>query len=170
VRWSSNENKPGKQVMLDNLIAYSDQSRIHNCLADGVVDAFGVDLPIYYWACENRASPWYGKIEILPGNVELQPFYYTMAVSGSASSYRLLAQANNFIAWFNSQNERSQIEQKWQGIPVRGNASYRDEPGNLMGEAELKKRYEAHCKKFDLSPKSIETFKSYNASINKIAV
>lgn len=165
VRWSSNEQKPGKKVMLDNLIAYSDQSRIHNCLADGVVDAFGVDLPIYYWACNNPASPWYNKIEILSGNVELQPFYYTMAVHSSASSYRLLAQANRFINWFKSQNERTQIEQKWQGTPVTGNASYRDEPGNLIGEPELKKRYEAHCEKFNLQPKSNEIV-TYDNSLN----
>ncbi len=81
LRWSSNESKAGGQNKLNNLIAYSDQSRIHNCLADGVVDAFGVDLPIYYWACENFGSPWFGKIEIVPGNLAQQPYYYTMAVN-----------------------------------------------------------------------------------------
>jgi ABC-type amino acid transport substrate-binding protein len=156
LRWSSNESKAGGRVKLDNLIAYSDQSRIHNCLADGVVDAFGVDLPIYYWACENTGSPWYGKIEIVPGNIAQQPYYYTMAVNAWGSSYRLLAKANEFIAWFKQQPERKQIEQRWQGAAVSGNISYRDEPGNLMGEAELKSLYEAHCQKFDLQPKSLE--------------
>jgi ABC-type amino acid transport substrate-binding protein len=156
LRWSSNESKAGGRIKLDNLIAYSDQSRIHNCLADGVVDAFGVDLPIYYWACENTGSPWYGKIEIVPGNIAQQPYYYTMAVNAWGSSYRLLAKANEFIAWFKQQPERKQIEQRWQGGAVSGNISYRDEPGNLMGEAELKSLYEAHCQKFDLQPKSLE--------------
>lgn len=156
LRWSSNDAKPGGKTQLENLIAYSDQTRIHNCLADGVVDAFGVDLPIYYWACENPASPWYGKIEILPGNIAPQPYYYTMAVNAWASSYRLLAKANAFIAWFKQQPERQQIEQKWQGTAVNGSHSYRDEPGNLAGEAELKKLYYAHCLKFDLQPKSLE--------------
>ena len=155
IRWSSNENKPGERVRLDNLIAYSDQTRIHNCLADGVVDAFGVDLPIYYWACENPASPWFGKIEILPGNIAPQPYYYTMAVNAWASSYRLLAKANAFIHWFKQQDERQQIERKWQGAAVNGDISYRDEPGDLMGEAELKNLYEAHCSKFKLAPKSL---------------
>lgn len=155
LRWSSNEGKAGGQVSLDNLIAYSDQSRIHNCLADGVVDAFGVDLPIYYWACENPASPWYGKIELVPGNIPPQPFYYTMAVSASASSYRLLAKANQFIQWFKGQAERERIEKTWQGKSVAGNTGYRDEPGNLMGEPELERLYEAHCSKFHLSPKAI---------------
>ncbi|THK41641.1 transporter substrate-binding domain-containing protein [Methylophaga sp. SB9B] len=156
LRWSSNESKAGGRIKLDNLIAYSDQSRIHNCLADGVVDAFGVDLPIYYWACENPGSPWHGKIEIVPGNIAQQPYYYTMAVNAWGSSYRLLAKANEFIAWFKQQPERKQIEQRWQGAAVTGNISYRDEPGNLMGEAELKSLYEAHCLKFDLQPKSLE--------------
>ncbi|WP_430009103.1 methyl-accepting chemotaxis protein [Methylophaga lonarensis] len=157
LRWSSNESKPGGRIKLENLIAYSDQSRIHNCLADGVVDAFGVDLPIYYWACENSNSPWYGKIEIIPGNVAQQPYYYTMAVNAWGSSYRLLAKANAFIAWFKQQPERKQIEQKWQGTAVTGDISYRDEPGNLMGEADLKVLYHAHCQKFNLTPKSLDT-------------
>lgn len=157
VRWSSNENKPGGSINLDNLIAYSDQSRIHTCLADGVVDAFGVDLPIYYWASENPASPWYGKIEIIPGNLASQTYYYTMAVNAWASSYRLLAQANKFIAWFKNQPQHEQIEQKWQGTPVKGDISYRDEPGNLMGEAELKALYKEHCAKFNLELKTVDS-------------
>ncbi|MCC5796009.1 MAG: transporter substrate-binding domain-containing protein [Methylophaga sp.] len=156
LRWSSNESKPAGRIKLENLIAYSDQSRIHNCLADGVVDAFGVDLPIYYWACENSNSPWYGKIEIIPGNVAQQPYYYTMAVNAWGSSYRLLAKANAFIAWFKQQPERKQIEQKWQGTAVTGDISYRDETGNLMGEADLKVLYQAHCQKFNLTPKSLD--------------
>ncbi len=156
IRWSSNEKKPGGNIALNNLIAYSDQSRIHHCLADGVVDAFGIDLPIYYWACKNPASPWYDKIEIIPGNLAPRPFFYTMVVNGSASSYRLLAQANRFIHWFKQQKERTAIEQKWQGSVLDGNGSYRDEPGNLLGEPELKSRYEAHCQKFNLDPKPLK--------------
>ena len=159
LRWSANAKKPGGKITLENLIAYSDQSRIHNCLSDGIVDAFGVDLPIYYWACENPESPWYGKIEILPGHAELQPFYYTMAVSASASGYRLLAQANRFIDWFSGRPERNQIEQRWQGKSVQGSAGYKDEPGNLKGEAELELMYQKHCAKFDIEAKPVECFK-----------
>ena len=112
-------------------------------------------MPIYYWACENPASPWFGKIEILPGNIAPQPYYYTMTVNAWASSYRLLAKANAFIHWFKQQDERQQIERKWQGAAVNGDISYRDEPGDLMGEAELKNLYEAHCSKFKLAPKSL---------------
>jgi methyl-accepting chemotaxis protein len=156
IRWSSNEKKSGGNITLNNLIAYSDQSRIHHCLADGIVDAFGIDLPIYYWACKNPASPWFDKIEIIPGNLAPRPFFYTMVVNSSASSYRLLAQANRFIHWFKQQSERTAIEQKWQGAVVDGSGSYRDEPGNLLGEPELEKRYEAHCHKFNLEPKPLK--------------
>lgn len=155
LRWSTNEHKAGGLIMLENLIAYSDQSRIHNCLADGVVDAFGVDLPIYYWACQNPASPWHGKIEIIPGNIAPQPYYYTMVVNARASSYRLLAHANLFISWFKQQDERARIEQKWQGNPVQGSNGYRDEPGSLAGEPELKELYLKHCAKFKLNPMPI---------------
>ncbi|WP_428033530.1 methyl-accepting chemotaxis protein [Amphritea sp.] len=155
IRWSSNETKPGGRITLNNLIAYSDQSRIHNCLADGIVDAFGIDLPIYYWACKNPASPWFDKIEIIPGNLAGRPFFYTMVVNGTASGYRLLAQANRFIRWFKTQGERALIEQKWQGAPLDGSGSYLDEPGNLLGEPELKKLYEAHCLKFNIEPKNL---------------
>jgi hypothetical protein len=79
-----------------------------------------------------------------------------MVVNAWASSYRLLAQANQFVDWFKQQNERLQIEQEWQGTPVERNISYRDEAGNLMGEPDLKQMYEAHCDKFNLQPKSIE--------------
>ena len=39
VRWSANADMPGGRFRLGNLITYSDQGRIHDCLADGVVDA-----------------------------------------------------------------------------------------------------------------------------------
>ncbi len=150
IRWSANEDKPGGKVRLANLIAYSDQSRIHDCLANGVVDAFGVDLPIYYWACNNPASRWHGKIEIIPGNLAAQPYYYSIAVAANASSYRLLNRANAFISEFKTRPERAEMERIWQGTPVEGNINYRDEPGNLPGEAELQQLYQQHCAQFNL--------------------
>ena len=150
VRWGDNESVPGGKIKLANLIAYSDQSRIHDCLADGVVDAFGVDLPIYHWACTNTASPWYGKLEILPGNVAPEPYYYSIAVAANASSYRLLNQANQFITEFSQRQERTDIETQWQGTPIKGNTSYKDLPGNLMGETELEELYQEHCRKFNI--------------------
>jgi hypothetical protein len=120
-----------------------------------VVDAFGVDLPIYHWACNDPASPWYDKIEIISGNLAEDPYYYTMAVAAGASSYRLLAQANQFIHWFKKQNACIASEKKWQGEPVVGHISYKDEAGNLWGEPELKQLYEKHCAKFGLEQKPL---------------
>lgn len=128
----------GARVRLENLIAYSDQSRIHDCLADGVVDAFAVDLPIYHWACSDPASPWRGRIEIIPGNLAARPYYYTMAVVGEAQAARLLEEVNRFIRSFRTSPERLAIERRWQGMPVDGRNTHRDEPGRLMGEDELR--------------------------------
>lgn len=138
VRWQANAGKPGGKVMLANLVAYSDQSRIHDCLADGVVDGFCVDLPIYHWACTSPDSPWHGKIEIVGGNLAAQPYYYAVGVRAEASSYGLLHEINAFLRAFHASPERSQLERTWQGTVTDGRVSYRDEAGNLPGEAELK--------------------------------
>lgn len=137
VRWSANKDKPGRKISLANLVAYSDQGRIHDCLAEGKVDGFCVDLPIYHWACSNPASPWFGKIEILPGNLASKLYYYTVAVAASPASASLLKSVNAFIRSFRASTRCNQIEQQWQGRVHDGTHCYRDEPGNLLGEAEL---------------------------------
>ena len=138
IRWQSNQDVPGGKIFLKELIAYSDQSRIHDCLAEGLVDAFGVDMPIYHWACTNRDSPWYGKIEICSDNLAGDPYYYCTAVAAVASSYTLLQAINEFIISYKSTAERLHLERRWQGQPINHTLSYRDEPGNLLGESELK--------------------------------
>lgn len=151
LRWSSNMQKPGGKVNISNLIAYSDQSRIHDCLADGIVDAFCVDQPIYHWACNNPASPWYGKIEIVPGNLASNPYFYTVGVADNAASYRLVRKINQFIAWYKTQPEREQLEREWQGQIVNHSLTYRDEDPTLRGEEELRPLYLEHCKRFGIS-------------------
>lgn len=138
VRWADNETKPGGQIRLASLVAYNDQSRIHDCLADGVVDAFGVDLPIYHWASTNRESQWHGRIEIVMRNLVPDPFYYAMVVAAEPSSYHLLQEANRFIAAFLPTPDRQRIEARWQGMPKQGRISFRDEPGALIGEEALR--------------------------------
>lgn len=138
VRWQSNADVSGGKVRLANLVAYTDQSRIHDCLVEGMVDAFAVDLPIYYWASSDPASPWCGKIEILPGNLSPVPYYYTVAVAAEPSAYHLLAAVNEFLAGFQAQPERAEIERRWQGEVLEHTVNYRDEPGELLGEAELR--------------------------------
>lgn len=139
IRWGANAEVPGGRVRLANLIAYSDQSQIHDCLADGTVDAFAVDQPIYHWAATGSESRWRGKIEVLPGNLAPAPWYYAVGVAASGASYRLLAKVNAFITWFRQQPERAALEAKWQGSSIAGSGSYRDEAGNLMGEADLRR-------------------------------
>ncbi|RUP08801.1 methyl-accepting chemotaxis protein [Hyphomicrobium sp.] len=137
VRWSANKGKPNGKIFIANLVAYSDQGRIHDCLAEGKVDGFCVDLPIYHWACSNPSSPWFGKIEIMPGNLSSKLYYYTVAVAASPASASLLKSINSFIRSFRSSARCHQIEQQWQGRVHEGAHGYRDEPGHLLGEAEL---------------------------------
>jgi ABC-type amino acid transport substrate-binding protein len=139
LRWAANMNRPGGKVQLANLVAYTDQSRIHDCLAEGAVDAFAVDKPIYHWACTGADSLWRGKIECLPVDLAPDPWYYAVGVADDPSSHGLLKAINEFIAWFKGRPERAEIEKRWQGEIVAGRATYRDEPGNLKGEAELGK-------------------------------
>ncbi|WP_119459577.1 methyl-accepting chemotaxis protein [Rhodospirillaceae bacterium SYSU D60014] len=144
LRWGANTDKPGGRTHLGNLIAYTDQSRIHDCLADGVVDAFVVDKPIYYWASTHADSPWRERIEIIPGNLAAEPWFYAVGVAARPSSYRLLAKVNEFIAWFSGCPERAAIEEAWQGQVVEGSGTYRTEPGSLAGIERLKDLYESH--------------------------
>jgi len=143
LRWAANMDKPGGKMKLANLIAYTDQSRIHDCLAERAVDAFAVDKPIYHWACTGADSPWAGKIECLPVDLAPDPWYYAVGVADDPSSHGLLKAINQFIAWFKSQPERAELERRWQGEIVTGRTTYRDEPGNLKGEAELAKQLPA---------------------------
>ncbi|MCR6629851.1 MAG: transporter substrate-binding domain-containing protein [Magnetospirillum sp.] len=138
LRWQANATKPGGRVTLANLVAYSDQSRIHDCLANGIVDAFCVDLPIYHWACTAPDSPWFGRIEICSGNLATQPYYYAVGVAAEGASHTLLQAVNAFLARFRASTERETLERKWQGAVTEGRVSYRDEPGKLPGEEELR--------------------------------
>lgn len=137
VRWTANESLPGGRIRLGNLITYSDQSRIHDCLADGIVDAFAVDRPIYYWACTGSDSPWRNRIELLPGRLTPTPWYYAAGVADDASSYTLLRKVNQFLNWYKTQPERRRLEMTWQGEIITSNIGYRDEGAGLRGEPEL---------------------------------
>ena len=137
VRWTANENLPGGRVRLGNLITYSDQSRIHDCLAQGIVDAFAVDRPIYYWACTGYDSPWKGKIELLPVRLSASPWYYAAGVADDPSSFTLLHEINKFLGWYKLQPERRRLEMTWQGEIIDSRLGYRDENAGLRGEPEL---------------------------------
>ena len=137
LRWSKHPVNETGTVRLSNLISYSDQSVIHDALADGVVDAFAVDQPIFAWACYGRDSPWKGRLEIIPGNVAPSIWHYAVGVADEPSSYQLLAMINRFLVAFGESPARQKIEKEWQFIVVTGCTGYRDEPGELRGEEEL---------------------------------
>lgn len=140
LRWGSNNDIPGGTIQLADLVAFSDQSRIHDCLTSNIVDAFGVDLPIYHWACNNPDSPWYNQIEIIPGNIPEAPYFYTAVLEDAPSSISLLEEFNKFIAWFKQQPERKALEEFWQGVPITGTEGYKDVSDKLLGLDELKKK------------------------------
>jgi len=139
VRWQANSAKPGGRITLANLVAYTDQGRIHDSLAQGIVDGFCVDLPIFHWACTSPDSPWQGQIEICSGNLAAQPYYYAVGVAAEASSHGLLQAVNRFLAEFLKSPEREALECHWQGQIFPGSVSYRDEPGGLPGEEDLRR-------------------------------
>lgn len=141
IRWSANAQVPGGKIRLGNLITYSDQSRIHDCLAEGFVDAFAVDKPIYWWACNGHDSPWQGRIEIISGNLASAPWYYAVGIADTPSSFRLLREVNSFLRWFRGQTARRQSEEYWQGSIVEGRIGYRDERAGLRGEPEMLNDY-----------------------------
>jgi ABC-type amino acid transport substrate-binding protein len=142
VRWRANAGKPGGRVRLANLIAFGDQTRIFEAVANGVVDAFAVDHPVFHWASTSTESHWHKRIDVLPGNIAPDMFHYCVAVKAEASNYRLLAKVNEFISVFKASPERLAIERKWQGNTFSSNRTYRDEEGNLKGEPELRDMYE----------------------------
>lgn len=142
LRWGDNLSAGGRRVAtLGSLVPMTDQTRIHDALAEGSVDAFAVDAPILHWACTSPDSPWRGRIEILPGNLAPAPWSYAAAVADHPSSCRLLMAVDAFLDGFVVTPERAAIERRWQGAPVAGSGSYRDEPGNLRGAAELAETY-----------------------------
>jgi ABC-type amino acid transport substrate-binding protein len=137
LRWGKHTRQEPGTIRLANLISYSDQSLIHDALADGVVDAFAVDQPIFAWACYGSDSPWRGRIEILPQNLAVSYWYYAAGVADVPSSAKLVAEINRFLVTFLPSRERQDIEKRWQIEPVQGTENFRNEPGNLRGEAEL---------------------------------
>lgn len=115
LRWRANKTRSGGRVELGNLLAYTDQSWIHDALAKGVVDAFAVDLPIYYWASHDPKSPWYGQLELLPQNLAGDLWSYTVGVKADADNYTLLKVINEFVRDFRRQDEYQRLCAQWVG-------------------------------------------------------
>ena len=80
--------------------------------ADATVDAFAVDLPIYHWACQGERSPWRGRLEILPGNLSPNLWYYSAAVANQPGNADLLAAIDEFIAHYRAQPAYRELVQR----------------------------------------------------------
>jgi ABC-type amino acid transport substrate-binding protein len=137
VRWAGNVDLQGGRIRVANLLAYSEQSRIHDCLVDGDVDAFVVDLPIYHWAATDPASPWFQRIEILPDNLDDDLWGYAVGAAVDVDSARLLQKVDEFIAWFTPRPERAQVERRWQGEVFATPATNRADEHAVVSAADL---------------------------------
>lgn len=140
VRWSANQRQPGARVELANLLVFSDQSRIHDALAEGVVDAFVVERPIYHWAANNRQSRWHGRIELLPGAIGERQWCYSVGVAARSENAALLAKVDAFIAQFQGSARHREIELAWQGEVFTG--ALPGLPADVPGAAALAARTE----------------------------
>ncbi|MBR9882285.1 MAG: transporter substrate-binding domain-containing protein [Oceanospirillales bacterium] len=143
LRWRANRDVAGGRTELANLLAYTNQSWIHDALANGTVDAFAVDLPIYYWACNSDESPWHGQIEVMQGNLASSLWHYAVGVRDTASSYTLLCAVNRFIAEFRRSSEYRQLCNTWLG-KVWDDPSWRT-PAGIHTEQDLKRLYQQQC-------------------------
>ena len=143
MRWSENKTKPGGVATLSNLIAFNDQGRLHDALAEGVVDAFAVDHPIFHWAAADPQSPWQSRIEAVPnGILSPEPYIYTVAVAADAASYTLLGAVNSFIAEFLNTSERQALEKRWQGEITTHSLNYKMMDPSFLGEEQLRTLWE----------------------------
>jgi ABC-type amino acid transport substrate-binding protein len=138
LRWPSNRTKPGGKVFLRNLIGISDQKIMYELVANGTVDAFATDKPLFHWACTAPESPWFGQLEIIQGNIAPHPWVYSAAVAAMPGNRNLLKAINNFIAEFEKTPERRAIEMRWQGetVPFGDAVHAADRPG-INNEATL---------------------------------
>ncbi len=137
-RWPANAGTPGGRVRFANLVGWVDQSRMHQCLAEGSVDAFITDRPLYWWASTAPESPWSSKVEVLPGTIAPYPWLYTVAVANQPSSTALLGKINSFLAEFLPSPERQAIEARWQGQSTGFDPAWRF-PTGTNTEASLRR-------------------------------
>ncbi|WP_411187201.1 substrate-binding periplasmic protein [Pseudomonas sp.] len=136
VCWAGEQGAGKGRIEVGNLVVFSDQKRIHDCLAEGVVDAFVVERPIYQWATSDTQSRWRGKLEILPKPLGDRLWCYSVGVAARAENARLLARVNEFIQQFHGSRVRDEIERRWQGEVLKPNASACQLSG-VLGAREL---------------------------------
>jgi ABC-type amino acid transport substrate-binding protein len=119
VRWDANRALPGGRVQLRSLIAYPNPSRIYDALAEGRVDGFFVERPIFHWAANAPGSPWLGRLKVMDNGLISEWFPYVVGAQDSVYARPLLEKVNEFLGAFESSTERRALERCWQG----GNAT-----------------------------------------------
>jgi ABC-type amino acid transport substrate-binding protein len=82
-------------------------------VADGVYDAFVIDLPIVHWCVTDRASPWFGRIETVGDPIT--EWVYCAAVRDDPSAESLLTAINDQIVRMKQGGRYREIVERWQG-------------------------------------------------------
>jgi ABC-type amino acid transport substrate-binding protein len=115
VRWEGNRKRPGARVQLGSLIAYPDASRIYDALAEGRVDAFFVERPIFHWAANAPDSPWSSRLEIISNGLINDLALYAAGAADTPHGHALVAEVNSFLQTFKGSARQREIERQWQG-------------------------------------------------------
>ena len=116
VRWQANRDKPAGRVQLGSLIAYPDPRRIYDAVADGRVDAFFVERPIFHWAANAQDSPWSRRLEIIPNGLIHDVVPYVAGAADTPWGRSLIVEVNHFLAAFQGTASQRAIEKQWQGV------------------------------------------------------
>jgi methyl-accepting chemotaxis protein len=82
-------------------------------VADGVYDAFVIDLPIVYWCANDPASPWYQRIEVVGDPIT--QWIYCAVVRDDPASASLLAEVDSAIGRLKASDRYRSIVERWQG-------------------------------------------------------
>jgi ABC-type amino acid transport substrate-binding protein len=82
-------------------------------VADGVYDAFVIDLPIVHWCATDPASPWRGRIEVV--GAPITQWIYCAAVRDDPASATLLEAVDEQIALLKAKPRYAAIVERWQG-------------------------------------------------------
>jgi ABC-type amino acid transport substrate-binding protein/HAMP domain-containing protein len=82
-------------------------------VADGVYDAFVIDLPIVHWCASNADSPWHSQIEVM--GEPITKWIYSAAVRDTPSGTSLLEEFNESIRRIKAGGDYRRIVERWQG-------------------------------------------------------
>lgn len=93
-------------------------------VADGVYDAFVIDLPIVHWCATDPASPWSGRIETV--GEPITQWIYCAAVRDDPATETLLDAVNEQLERLKRTPRYRAIVERWQGRVYDWGKSARD--------------------------------------------